>query len=73
MHHAKKQGARLTAAAVERGISFTIVYLEQNATRTREREIKNLKNTPNFVSRMQKHGKTCRIPVYDASNSAFLL
>ena len=42
--HAKGQGASITRAAIENGITFKVVLLIPNGTRKLERQLKNWKN-----------------------------
>jgi len=52
-HHAGT-GAAITRAAVERGISFDIVYVIPDATREDERRIKQQKNHRRVLNRLLK-------------------
>lgn len=44
--HLQKRGSRLTQVAIERGISFRVVRIWRNGTRSLERQLKNRKEGP---------------------------
>jgi putative endonuclease len=55
-HHRRGTGARLTAAAAERGIGFTVIVTWPGETRNFERQLKLKKNTPRLVRALRKRG-----------------
>lgn len=55
-YHRSKRGARITAAAVEQGIGFNVIYTFPGADRNFERKLKNRKNTPKLVESLRRQG-----------------
>jgi predicted GIY-YIG superfamily endonuclease len=53
--HRAGQGARLTAVAKERGITFTVVRIWTGATRSDERRLKNRKSGPKLCPICGRH------------------
>lgn len=55
-HHRQGTGARITAAASERGIAFDVIAIIPDGTRQLERQIKNRKSAPRIVAQIAKTG-----------------
>lgn len=55
-HHRNGTGARITAAASERGIGFEVVAIIPDGSRTLERRIKNRKSTARVIEQIARTG-----------------